>query len=147
MNEPSRDLSQISRNIPLTCRIVRNNTCFKNRDLLTMTRGQLPVFVKFYWSTDMPICLCFVYGLFCPTKPELSNCSRQYMAHKTPIIYCLALYKKWLPTPDLDLRWHYRLENSTLKTIYCPSHQIPNLYTVKQLKAIYFTFITDCLWS
>ena len=28
-----------------------------------MTRGQLPVFVKFYWSTDMHICLCLCFVL------------------------------------------------------------------------------------
>ena len=29
-----------------------------------LSPGLLPVFIKFYWHTAMPICLCIVYAAF-----------------------------------------------------------------------------------
>ena len=38
----------------------------------------LPVFVKFYWNTGMPIHFCVVCGCFCITVAELSSCNRDH---------------------------------------------------------------------
>ena len=47
-----------------------------------MAMGQLPVFIKFYWSTAMHICLCIVYGFFHTTMAELNSLDGDCLVHK-----------------------------------------------------------------
>lgn len=47
-----------------------------------MAVGHLPISVKFYWNTAIPICLCIVFGFFRTTMAELSSWDRDYVVHK-----------------------------------------------------------------
>lgn len=50
--------------------------------------------IKFYWSTDMPICSHIVTGCFCATTAETPSCNTDSTARKAENIYSLAFYRK-----------------------------------------------------
>lgn len=55
----------------------------------------------FYCNTVTLIHLCIVYDCLWATLAELHSYNRDYNGPKAWNIYCLALHRKWLPTPVL----------------------------------------------
>lgn len=58
---------------------------------------------KFYWNSATLIPLHFFLWLLCPTVAELNSCNRDRMAYETEKIFCLALHRGSLPSPDLSM--------------------------------------------
>lgn len=42
---------------------------------------------------------CIIYVCYYAATTRLNSCSKDHMAHKVKNIYCIALYRKSLPTP------------------------------------------------
>lgn len=73
-----------------------------------MTRGNYLQFgfpcplIKVYWHTALLACIQVVCGHVCLGMAELNHCDRWQPGAQSLNYYCLALYRKSLPTLDLN---------------------------------------------